>query len=81
MPGRTIFPTDENFWQSLPGLYPKYVAVELLHLPALYGDDELANLLEIPEDTESINVKRMTDSIEGMTYYNGKASVTISHFF
>ena len=53
------------------------MAVKLLHLPALYGDDEVANLLEIPEDTESINVKRLTDSIEGMTYYNGKASVTI----
>ena len=78
MLGRTIFPTGENYWQSLPGFYPKFVAVKLLHLPALCGDDELANLLEIPEYTENINVKRMADSIEGMTYYNGKPSVTIN---
>ena len=77
MLGRTIFPTGENFWQSLPGLYPKFVAIKLLHLPALCSDDELSTLLEIPEGTEIISVKRLTDTIEGMTYYNGKASVSI----
>ena len=77
MLGKTVFPSTDNFLTNLPGLYPRYTQVRLLHAPAQCDDETLTELLHLPADTTIIGFKRQTDTIDGMSFFNGKIACTI----
>ena len=77
MLGCTVFPSGEDYWQALPGLYPKQVEIKLLHVPVVCNDAELLELLQLPPNTETIRVKHFTDDVDGIHFYNGKATISV----
>ena len=77
MLNRTVFPSGDNFWKSVPGFYPKSIPLRLLDLPAQCSDEEVTNILKLPENTDIINIERLTEKIDDFTFYNGKATATV----
>ena len=77
MLGKTVFPSTDNFLTNLPGLYPRYTQARLLHAPAQCDDETLTELLHLPADTTIIGFKRQIDTIDGMSFFNGKIACTI----
>ena len=77
MLGRTVIPQSDSFERFMPGIYPKHVPVRLLQLPALCQDNEIQALLDLPDSTSITSVRHHTDEIDGMNFYNGRASAMI----
>ena len=77
MLGRTVIPQIDSFECFIPGIYPKHVPVRILQLPSLCTDHEIEELLDLPDSTPIISVRHHTDEIDGMHFYNGRASAMI----
>ena len=77
MLGRTFIPQSESFERFIPGIYPKLVPVRILLLPSLCQDQEIQELLDLPDSTPITSVRHHTDEIDGMHFYNGRASAMI----
>ena len=77
MLGRTVIPQSDSFQRFIPGIYPKHVPVRILQLPALCQDQELHDLLDLPDSTQITSIRRDTDEIDGMHFYNGRVSAMI----
>ena len=75
--GRTMFPQSDSFERCIPGIYPKFVPIRILQLPSICQDDELSDLLQLPDSTQITSVKHNTEVIDGMNFYNGKVSAMI----
>ena len=76
--GCTLFPQRDSFERFIPGIHPKYVPIRILQLPSICQDEELPELLELPEFTQITSVRQNTEEIDGMNFYNGKVSAMIS---
>ncbi len=77
MLGRTVIPQSDSFQRFIPGIYPKHVPVRILQLPAPCQDQELHDLLDLPDSTQITSIRRDTDEIDGMHFYNGRVSAMI----
>ena len=77
MLGRTVIPQSDSFQRILPGIYPKHVPVRMLQLPSLCTDQEINELLDLPDSTSITSVRHHTDEIDGMNFYTGRASAMI----
>ena len=75
--GRTVFPQSDSFERFIPGIYPEYVPVRILQLPSIRQNEELSEILALPESTQIISVENNTEVIDGMNFYNGKVSAMI----
>ena len=74
MLGRTVIPQSNSFERFIPGIYPKHIPVRILQLPSLCQEQELQETLNLPESTQITSVRHNTDEIDGMNFYNGRAS-------
>ena len=77
MLGRTVIPQSDSFERSIPGIYPKHVPVRILQLPSLCQDQEIQELLHLPNSTPITSIRHHTDEIDGMNFYIGRASAMI----
>ena len=77
MLGRTVIPQSDSFQRFIPGIYPKHVPVRILQLPSLCQDSELQDILDLPDSTHITSIRRDTDQIDGMNFYNGRVSAMI----
>ena len=75
--GRTVIPQSDSFDRFIPGIYPKHVTIRILQLPSLCQDHEIQEFLDLPDSTPITSVRHHTDEIDGMHFYNGRASVMI----
>ena len=66
--GRTVFPQSDSFERFIPGIYPKHIPIRNLQLPSICQDEELQELLELPESTQITSLKHNTEQIEGMHF-------------
>ena len=72
MLGRTVIPQSDSFQRSVPGFYPKHVPVRILQLPSLCQNQELQDILDLPDSTQITSIRHDTDEIDGMHFYNGR---------
>ena len=77
MLGRTVIPQSDSFERFIRGIYPKHVPVRILQLPSLCQDQEIQELLDLPNSTPITSVRHHTDEIDGMNFYNGRVSAMI----
>ena len=60
MLGRTVIPQSDSFERFIPGIYPKHVPVRILQLPSLCQDQELQDILELPDSTQITSIRHDT---------------------
>ena len=77
MLGRTVIPQSDSFERFIPGINPKHVPVRILQLPSLCQDQELQDILDLPDSTQITSIRHDTDEIDGMHFYNGRVSAMI----
>ena len=77
MLGRTVIPQSDSFERYIRGIYPKHILIQILQLPSLCHEQELPDILSLPDSTEITSVQHNTDEIDGMHFYNGRASAMI----
>ena len=77
MLGRTVIPQSDSFERYIPGIYPKHIPVRILQLPSLCHEKEIHDILDLPDSTEITSLRHNTDVIDGMNFYNGRASAMI----
>ena len=77
MLGRTVIPQSDSFERYIPGIYPKHIPVRILQLPSLCNEQDIPNILNLPESTEITSLRHNTDMIDGMNFFNGRASAMI----
>ena len=77
MLGRTVIPQSDSFQRFIPGIYPKRVPVRILQLPSLCQDQEMPDILDLPDSTQITSIRHDTDGIDGMQFYNGLVSAMI----
>ena len=77
MLGRTVIPQGDSFERYIPGIYPKHTPVRILQLPSLCHEQEIHDILDLPESTEITSLRHNTDVIDGMNFYNGRASAMV----
>ena len=77
MLGRTVIPQSDSFQRFIPGIYPKHVPVRIMQLPSLCQDQELPDLLDLPDSTQITSIRRDIDQIDGMHFYNGRVSAMV----
>ena len=77
MLGRTVVPQNDSFERFIRGIYPKHVPVRILKLPSLCQDQELQDILDLPDSTQITSIRHDTDEIDGMHFYNGRVSAMI----
>ena len=77
MLGRTVIPQSDSFERFIPGINPKHVPVRILQLPSLCQDQELQDILDLPDSTQITFIRHDTDEIDGMHFYNGRVSAMI----
>ena len=77
MLGSTVIPQSDSFERFIPGIYPKPVPVRILQLPSLCQDHEIQELLDLLDSTPITSARHHTDEIDGMHFYNGRASAMI----
>ena len=74
---RTVFPTSEDFWEIRNSQYPKTTDIRITNLPALCDEQQLDELLQIPEDLERGQLLRKKLETELWKFYTGKAKISI----
>ena len=74
---RTVFPTSEDFWEIRNSQNPKTTDIRITNLPALCDEQQLDELLQIPEDLERGQLLREKLETELGKVYTGKAKISI----
>ena len=77
MLGRTVIPQSDSFERYIPGIYPKHIPVRILQLPSLCHEQEIHDILGLPDYTEVTSLRHNTGVIDGITFYNGRASAMV----
>ena len=77
MLGRTVIPQGNSFERYIPGIYPKHIPVRILQLPSLCHEQEILDILGLPDSTEITSLRHNTEVIDGITFYNGRASAMV----
>ena len=77
MLGRTVIPQSDSFERYIPGIYPKHIPVRILQLPSLCSEQEIPDILNLPESTEITSLRHNMDVIDGMNFFNGRASAMV----
>ena len=77
MLGRTVIPQGDSFERYIPGIYPKHILVRILQLPSLCHEQEIHDILGLPDSTEITSLRHNTEVIDGITFYNGRASAMV----
>ena len=55
---RTVFLTSEDFWEVRKSSYPELTNIIAANVPTQLDDEELLNLLELPDDMSVSHVSR-----------------------
>ena len=82
MLGRTVIPQSDSFQRFIPGIYPKHVLVRILQLPSICQDQELQDILDLPDSFQITSIRHDIDEIDGMHFCNGRVSAmtrVVSH--
>ena len=77
MLGKTVIPQSDSFERYIRGIYPKHIPIRILQLPSLCHEQELHDILSLPDSTDITSVRHTTDEIEGMHFYNDRESAMI----
>ena len=76
--GKTVFPTGEEFWTYVPSEYPKRALLRINNLPILCSDDELEELMQLPDGIELAgDLLRESNETELGRCFTGRAMVPI----
>lgn len=77
--GKTVFPTGQEFWRHTPSNYPKRVQLRCNNLPKLLCDEELKEIMGLPENIQFLGpiLRESTYVLDVGKVYTGKASVPI----
>ena len=68
MLGRTVIPQSDSFERYSPGIYPKPIPVRILQLPSLCHEQEIHDILDLPDSSEITSLRHNTDVIDGITF-------------
>ena len=76
--GKTVFPTGEEFWRYSPSEFLKRAILRVNNLPILCSDEELEELMELPEDKKFAGeLLRESEDTELGRMYTGRAIIPI----
>ena len=74
---RAVFPTAEDTWMVKTSAFPKVVDIRINNLPALCDNNQVMELLQIPDFAERGEIQREQQRIELGTFYTGKAKLSV----
>ena len=74
---RTVFPTSEDMWTVKTSAFPKVHDIRINNLPALCDDQQLLELLQIPEFAEVGEILREKTMTDLGKFYTGKAKIAV----
>ena len=74
---RTVFPTAEDTWMVKTSAFPKVVDIRVINLPALCDNNQVMELLQIPDFAELGEKQREQQRTELGTFYTGKAKLSV----
>ena len=74
---RTVFPTAEDTRMVKTSAFPKTVDIRINNLPALCDNNQVLELLQIPDFAELGEIQRELQRTELGTFYTGKAKLTV----
>ena len=76
--GKTVFPTGEEFWRYSQSEFPKRAMLRVNNLPILCSDEELEQLMELPEDIKFAgDLLRESEMHDLGRMYTGRAMIPI----
>ena len=74
---RTVFPTAEDTWMVKRSAFPNTVDIRINNLPALCDNNQVLELLQIPDFAELGEIQREQQRTELGTFYTGKAKLAV----
>ena len=76
--GKTVFPTGEEIWRFSPSEFPKRAMLRVNNLPILCTDEELEEIMELPEDIKFAgDLLRESEETELGRLFTGRAMIPI----
>ena len=73
---RTVFPTAEDTWMVKTSAFPKVVDIRVINLPALCDNNQVMELLQIPDFAELGEIREQQRTELG-TFYTAKAKLSV----